>query len=141
MKDLEKARKMLQEGGFTCVICKGDAVYTSLERGVKPLVSWYAEGECFEGFSAADKVIGRATAFLYLLLGIKNIYTAVISRPALALLESEGVLVAFDTLTDNIINRKGDGICPFEEAVLEISDRDAAYIAIRKKMSDMNIDI
>ena len=56
-------------------------------------------------------------------------------------LQKNGIYAEYGTLADNIINRKGDGICPFEAAVLEINDTDAAYEAIRAKMREMNISI
>jgi len=66
---------------------------------------------------------------------------SVISRSALHVLESQGVCVRYDTAVENIINRQGDGICPFEAAVLNIIDNDAAYDAIRAKMRELNIAI
>ena len=63
--DLLKAKKMLHEGGYTCVLCKSDKVYTSNERGVKPLLNWLDSNINLNDFCAADKVIGKAAAFLY----------------------------------------------------------------------------
>ena len=40
-------------------------------------------------------------------------------------------------LVEGIINRKGTGPCPFEEAVMEIQDAPTALIAIREKMRQM----
>jgi len=138
-QDLEKAKDILHAGDYTCVLCRGDDVYTSAFRGVKPLVQWLRSGTDFSGFSGADKVIGRATAFLYLLLGIGSVYTHVISRPALGVFQAHGIHVEYGQLVDNIINRKGDGLCPFEAAVLEIQNPGDAYEAILKKMDEMNI--
>ena len=141
MTDLENAKSTLSSGGYTCVHCLGDKIYTSQEGGVKPLVVFLESEERFEGYSAADKVVGRATAFLYVLLGVKNVYADVISRPALDVLESNGISASFGTAVDNIINRKGDGICPFEAAVLDLTSPDAAYKAVREKMAEMKIVI
>ena len=41
----------------------------------------------------------------------------------------------------NIINRQGTGICPFEEAVWEITDPHLALAAIRNKMAHMEITL
>jgi hypothetical protein len=91
------------------------------------------------GYSAADKVVGRATAFLYVLLGVSDLYAAVVSRPALDVLISHGISVEYGKCVDNIINRSGDGICPFESAVMNITTPDAAYTAIIEKMRSMGI--
>ncbi len=141
MQDLERAKALLPAGEYTCVLCRGEERYTSRLRGVKPLVAWYAAGTQVAGFSAADKVVGKATAFLYVLLGVKELYAGVISRSALAVLEANGIGAQYGTLVENIINRAGDGICPFEEAVLDIRDPDAAYTAIRAKMEKLQITI
>ncbi len=141
MKELEFAKNMLLDNGYTCVICQGETVYTSTFRGVKPLVQWLDQGLDVKGFYAADKVIGRATAFLYVLLDIKAVYAQVISKPALAVLEANNVQVEYGTLTESIINRTGTGICPFEETVMGIDDPQNAYTAIRNKMKEMNITV
>lgn len=114
-------------------------MYTTALRGVKPLVSWLESGKDFSGFSAADKVVGKATAYLYQLLGVKNVYAQVMSRSALAVLEQGGIGASYQKLVPNIINRKGDGICPFEEAVLDIHNPEEAKKAIDKKMEEMGI--
>lgn len=139
MYDLNRAMQALSAGEYTCVLCKGEEIFTSRARGVKPLVSWYVSEKDFSGFSAADKVVGKATAFLYALLKVKAVYAAVISQGALEVLAAAGILVQYGQAVPNIINRKGDGICPFEEAVLHIQDAPSAYLAIRRKMQELNI--
>ena len=136
MDDLKKAKELLT-GNTTCVICKNESVYSSDERGVKPLVEWLKSGVCFRDFSAADKVVGRATAFLYVLLGVKEVYARVISTPALEVLNNFGIKSEYTSLVDGIINRRGDGICPFESAVLDTDDAETAYELICRKLSSM----
>lgn len=139
MKHLDYAQKLLSEGIHTCVIYNGKELYTSSERGVKPLVLWYLNKMDFSDFSAADKVVGRATAFLYILLGVKHIYANVISRTALSILEKYDISAIYNILTDNIMNRSGDGICPFEECVLYTEDPHEAYRKIYLKMQELHI--
>ncbi|MBR2937330.1 MAG: DUF1893 domain-containing protein [Oscillospiraceae bacterium] len=136
---LNKAISLLESGGYTCVLTDGDVVFTSNQRGVKPLAQFLESGTAFTGFSAADKVVGRATAYLYALLGVKALYAQVVSQPAIAVLREHGIDVSYGKFVLNIINRKGDGICPFEAAVLEITDPQRAYAAIRQKMQELNM--
>ncbi len=138
---LTKAKSLLAEGQYTCVLSNGECTLTSTARGVRPLVEWLRSGVSVRGFFAADKVVGRATAYLYVLLGIRRLYAAVISRPALEVLLSHGIQAEYGTLVDNIINRTGDGICPFESAVMDITDPTAAYAVIISKMREMNIPL
>ena len=135
MQDLEKARQILTKGSYTCVLCRGDEVYTATARGVRPLVDWLDSGLDLTGFSAADKVVGRATAFLYVLLGVRKVHALVMSTPAKNALEENGITALCDREVPGIINRRGDGPCPFEEAVLGISDPKEALEAIRRKQA------
>ena len=135
--ETEKARAFLESGGYTCVVCRGDITYTATERGVKPLLSWLDGGTDLTGFCAADKVVGRATAFLYCLLGVEEVYAQVMSRPAAQVLEAHGIVVQVGQLVDGIINRRGTGPCPFEAAVMDIDDAEEALIAIRAKLAHM----
>lgn len=135
--DTMKARTILEAEGYTCVVCRDTAVHTATERGVKPLMNWLDSGLELKGFCAADKVVGRATAFLYCLLGVEEVYAHVMSRPAAEVLASYGISSCAEILTDGIINRKGTGPCPFEAAVLEIRDAGEALEAIRNKLAQM----
>ena len=138
---MEKARRILEESSFTCVLRKDETVYTATERGVKPLVRWLVTGLDVRGFSAADKVVGKATAYLYVLLGVKEVYAQVMSQSAREVLTCHGIAAAPGKLVPHIINRQGTGICPFEEAVLEIQTPEEAFTAIRAKMEIINITL
>ena len=138
---MEKARQILENENFTCVLRRGETIHTATERGVKPLVRWLTQGIDAQGFSAADKVVGRATAYLYVLLGVKEVWAGVMSEAAAEVLHRHGIACAQDKLVDHIINRSGTGICPFEEAVLEIHTPAEALAAIREKMAEMNITL
>lgn len=139
--DAKKARNLLESQGFTCVLCKEDALYTTTLRGVKPLVQWLEYGTDTKGFSAADKVVGKATAFLYSLLNVKEVYAHIMSKSALKVLEDAGIHAQYGELVEYIINRKGDGICPFEAAVLDIETAQSARTAILRKMEELNISV
>lgn len=137
--DLAKARQELDSSAYTCVVCKGNTVYTATERGVKPLLSWLDSGTDLQDFCAADKVVGKATAYLYCLLGVYAVYAHVMSRPAAQVLKENGIRAYWGSLVDGIINRKGTGPCPFEEAVMDIHSPDSALDAIRAKAAQMGI--
>lgn len=135
--NLDKAVSMLQSGGFTLVIIDGDDdVITSTERGVKPLLELLERGHK-SGFSAADKVVGKTAAFLYILLGAKEISAGVISEAALAVLRKHGIHVRYDTLVPAIRNRDNTGFCPMETAVRDTEDPIEAAILIRRKLSQL----
>lgn len=129
--DLEKAKVLLQSGGYTCVLVKEERIYTATERGVTPLLQWVERKTDGKGFSAADKVVGKAAAFLYVLLGVKAVHASVISRSSLDLLRAYGIDVSFDALVDAIRNRSNTGDCPMELATKDITDPKEALAAIK----------
>ncbi len=138
MNNLERAKAMLKDGGYTCVLCSDNETKTSTERGVKPLLEFVDSGEDFGGFSAADKVIGKAAAFLYAVLGIKTVYADVISRPALSVFHNYGIGSEYGEAVDSIINRSGTGICPMEQATAVTDDRNEALSIIKNKLKELN---
>lgn len=135
--DTQQALQILDSRQLTCVVCRENLVYTATERGVKPLLSWLDNGPSLVGFCAADRVVGRGAAFLYCLLGVREVYAHVMSRPAARVLQAHGISYHAGSLVDGIINRKGTGPCPFEEAVLDIQDAHAALASIRRKLSQL----
>ena len=87
----EQAKQILEAEGCTCVICGAGGIYKSDRRGVAPLLALLDMGTDMTGASAADRVVGKATAFLYGLLGVKQVYARVMSRPAAGVLEEAGI--------------------------------------------------
>ncbi len=136
MDNLFQAKKIINEG-HTCVLCNGEDIVLSDERGVKPLVEWVKDGRTFSGYSAADKVVGKAAALLYVTLRVKIIWAGVISKPAAEVFEKYGIEYWYDTLADAIINRKGDGFCPMETAVKDIDSPEEALVAIQNKLNEL----
>lgn len=128
--DLEKAKEILAQTGSTCVLCRDDIVYTTAVRGIAPLVDWLESGQDTCGFSAADKVVGKAAALMYCLLGVRRVHGNVMSQAAVKVLRRNGIEAYWDRLTENIQNRAGTGLCPMEEATLHIDDPDEALPVI-----------
>ena len=59
---------------------------------------------------------------LLLYSGVRAAHGDVMSVKAKNLLEQAGVAVSYGVLTDGIINRTGDGPCPMEQAVADLTD-------------------
>ena len=135
MNDLERAKSILQSGGYTCVLCRGDNLHTSQHRGVRPLLDLLEADVA--GFCAADKVVGKATAFLYCLLKVKAVHAQVISQAALQVLQEGGIAVTWDDQVDYIKNRAGDGRCPMEQATENVHNPQDALVAIQKKLKEL----
>jgi hypothetical protein len=133
-------RQLKGNSDFTCVICEADEqlkTYTSTERGVKPLLGWLETKKPAAGFAAADRVVGKAAAYLYVLLGAAYVYAPVMSAKALAVFKKYGIAADYDTCPDGIINRAGNGPCPMENAVANVATPEEALAAIKSKLREM----
>ncbi len=130
----QRAKSLLENSENTCVLCKGEQILTSNLRGVAPLMNFIEQGESLKDFCAADKVVGKATALLYCLMGVREVYAGVMSRPALEVLQCHGIAAVYDRLVDAIKNRTGDGFCPMETATRDVDDPTQAPAAIKKAL-------
>lgn len=135
--DLIKSKEILQSGNFTCVLVKNNMIYKSTDRGVIPLLNLIETKVDFRGYSASDRVIGKAVAFLYTLLGVKEIYTFVISKSALDVLNKYNIVVYYDKLVEYIINRNCTGICPMEQATKDIKEPYNALSVIKETLKKL----
>ena len=137
MTDIEHAKKFLTDAGYTCVICRGDDIHTSEKRGVAPLIELLDSRIDVRGYSAADKAVGKAAAMLFVLLGVSEIYAAIMSRSAKKILDEYGIKYSCDEEVEYIINRKKDGMCPMEKAVMDIDDPAEAPKKIKETIEKM----
>lgn len=137
MSDIEKAKKLLSGGNFTCVLCKGDTSYTSTGKGVSPMLTFLENGTELRGFSAADKIVGKAAAMLFVCAGVTEVFAEVMSKAALNYLKERGIACSYGVLTDKIINRKGDGLCPMELAVIDIDDEKLGFSAKKNRFDEI----
>lgn len=122
--DTKKAKEKLAEG-YTCVMVKGGEERCFTERGVAPLLSLLPhKGGCF-----ADKVVGKAAAYLYVLLEAGEVYAKTISEGAKSVLERYKIPFEYGEAVPAVINRKGDGLCPLERALSgEYTPREALAV-------------
>jgi len=69
-----------------------------------------------EGTTVFDRVIGNAAALLMKKASCREAYSTVGSEIAAESLERMGIPHYFQTTVPFIINRAGEGMCPFEKA-------------------------
>ena len=140
MSNIDTAKDLLKNNGFSCVLCKGETVYTSNECGIAPILKLCADGTELNGFSVADKIVGKAAAMLFAFAGVNEVYAAVMSRQGECYLKENGITCTCDKLVDNIINRRGDGLCPMELTVSDINDKLTAFKLLLKKQKELRGD-
>lgn len=132
-KDLELAKSILIEKDYTCVIVKNEEIIlTSYERGAKPILKAVDEhGDNLVDAVIADKVIGKAAAFLAARGGIKEIYTHVLSERGKEVLEEYGITYHYKRLVPSVLNRNKSDLCPLEKLTSNMSSPEQALLAIK----------
>ncbi len=137
MNDLEIAKEILKQEKLSVVLVKGDTIYKSEKNGVAPLIGFIEEGTDLNGFCAADKIVGKASAMLMIYAGVKSVFSPVMSRSATETLQKYGVDFSFDSMVEMIINRQGDGMCPMEATVLELDEPTECFKALCAKLAEL----
>ena len=107
--EVKKVRKLLAEGGYTCVAVKNGSTCFSTERGVRPLLEWLEQPEA----------------------PLREVYAAVISEPAACVFRSHGIPYKAGGLVPRIVNRRKDGLCPMESRVMDIDSPEEAYHCLK----------
>ena len=80
---MDKLIKLLHEGNYSCVI-KNKEISTFTQRGITDLYDLLNTDPAFlRGAQIADKVIGKAAAVLMVLGRVQEVYTDIISEPAI----------------------------------------------------------
>ena len=137
MEHLESAKRILFDGEYTCAAFDGESTLCSKRRGVAPLIELLDSGKNVTGYAFADKVVGAGAAFLYVKLGVKDLYAGVVSDRAVEILQNNGVCLSYGEKVPSIRNREGNGNCPMETAVQGIRDTDEAIAAIRARLKEL----
>ena len=130
MTDLEQAK--LNLNGHTLSLCKGENRITSDKRGISPMVNLLCGNVSLSGWSAADLVVGKAAALLFVYAQVKEVYGKVLSAEAEKVLKEHGVPCSFETLAPHIINRSGNDICPMEKLVKGVENPAVALEILKK---------
>ena len=132
----EEAKQLLGTDGITCIVLKdGAEPLISRVRGVRPVIQWIEEGADLKDAAVFDTIVGRAAGMMYALAGAGFVYGRVMSRAGAAELDKAGIPYEAGELTDLIVNRQGTGMCPMEQTVLEISDPEEAFLALKAKIA------
>lgn len=135
--NLARAKRRYSEGGKTLVIVAGETLIEDGGRGIGFLARLAERGARFSEGGAADRIVGKAAAMLYLLLGVGAVYAETMSDEAANLLTSHGVKIECAVRADRIVNRAGTGLCPMEEAVENVSEPSEALAAILRKLREI----
>lgn len=130
--------QILKQENASCIIQKGDQIFVEKGVGLKPLMMHLGENPLFfQGASVADKVIGKAAALLLLASEVHCVYGEIMSEAAVALLKKYKVPFAYGQKVPYIQNRTQTGLCPLEQAVLDIEDPSLAMTRVEVSIAEL----
>ena len=123
----------IEENRLGLAVLQGDeVVYTAMTPGIRSALELHdRQPELLRGAVVVDRIIGRAAAMIFADGGAAAIYGSVMNRAAQQALLAQGIAVRAGTTVDAIVNRRGDGICPMEQAILGITDPEAGLSRLR----------
>lgn len=107
-------------------------IHSSGERGLRPLLDCLGKYKEKTGLILFDKVIGLAAAKLIVYSGIiAQVLTTIASAPAKKYLEDNGIKIAADEVTSNILTKDRRAVCPGEVIALNTEAPDVFSLKIR----------
>ncbi|MEM3712191.1 MAG: DUF1893 domain-containing protein [Thermoproteota archaeon] len=129
MDDLEIAKRLLSEEGFSLAIVKsGKAIYTANNHGVKSFLDAIEKhGDELAGSTVADRVVGVAVAMLCKYSKIKKVYGGVMSIKALEKLLESGIITQYGMLVPEILDSSRIKTCPLERIAASCKDEVEFY--------------
>lgn len=141
MDYLKLARETLYNENQKIVIVNNNSIiYKNDGFGIKPLYSAYIKvKEQMKGASCADRVIGKAAAWIYKEADIKELYCDVITTRAKNMLLDSGIEVVFIEEIDFVENRDKTGMCPVETLAKDETDFDNLLKNIEKFLIEKNL--
>jgi len=135
MSDIDIAKENLH--GHSICLCRHGEIIFDDGKGISPMMKFIAADRDLRGYCAADLIVGKAAAMLFVKAGIAEVYGETMSEAGADYLRSHNIPLSYGTLTDRIINRKGNGICPMEKAVADISDPEEGYKALKQRILEL----
>jgi hypothetical protein len=125
MKELLKSHALV-------VYYQDGSVKTYDDNGIKPLFRHLETGD-FKGTYVFDKVTGKASSLVLAYGGASKLYTRILSREAIPVLEKYKIEYEAEEIADYIVNRAGDDKCPMEKTVTEIEDPQEAFTVLKER--------
>ncbi|MCL2390449.1 MAG: DUF1893 domain-containing protein [Endomicrobia bacterium] len=124
--------KELSQNHALVVAYNGGVVKTYDDNGIKPLFKHLENGN-FKNAYVFDKVTGKASSLILVYGGAAELYTGILSKEAIPVLEKYNVKYSADKIVDYITNKSGDDKCPMEKTVSDIDDPEEAYKILKEK--------
>jgi hypothetical protein len=136
LNDLKLAREVLTTTDCSIVVISNGKIWKKKKGlGLRPLLETIDEmGEDIYGSVIGDRILGRASALLCRYAKAHAVYSPQGTKTGIAILIMGGIPCQVDELIPFINNRAGDGLCPFEKMLKNITDPDESYKILKEKI-------
>lgn len=104
------------------VLDEGQPVFTSSKPGLTPLIDAVDSLDHLDGLTAVDKVVGGAAARIFVIYGIDQVLTNLISHPAKNILTSSTISFKAEQTVQQLSAPKQEGPCKLEKLSQEINN-------------------
>ena len=129
MTKLEEAKNRLYEKDASLVVLYKDGeireYYKDRIKDIKEILQ--KNPLSLQGAIIADKVIGKVAGSILAIAGVQEIYTDVISKYAIPVLEENNIRYEYKLLVDYIKNNDKTGMCPMENKYKDETDINKVY--------------
>ena len=133
----EIAIDMIKSQKASCVTVRNGKIETKgSPRGIAYTIDLH-EKNMLCGAFVADKVVGKAAAMIFTLGKVSSCYAENLSEEALKWLTDHNIPTEYTNISEHIVNRTGDGICPMELTVQNIENEEEAIEALKKKIEEL----
>lgn len=116
MTKLEQLKEILHNKDASLVVLysNGDIkeYYQDRIKDIKDILN--SDFSALKGAIVADKVIGKVAASILTVAGVKEIYSDVLSKIAIPVLEKNNVKYEYSKKVEYIKNKDNTGMCPME---------------------------
>ena len=103
MTDLEKAKEIFYSGNYSFVLVKNEDIISSSQKGIMQIVELIESGKDFTDYSLCDRIAGRAAAFLYILLGVKEVHSVKMTKLATNILDRAEIKFSADEYIEKVL--------------------------------------
>lgn len=124
MTNLEMVRERLYSTNASLVVLyvNGECreYYQNRIKDIKEILQ--NDKQALKGAIIADKVIGKVASSILAVAGVKEIYSDVMSKYAIPILEENGIRYEYKKLVEYVQNNDKTGMCPMENKYKEETD-------------------
>lgn len=137
LSDLRYAKLELHQNNLNLVIVKnGNTVFETRSPGISGFLLVIENvGTELVDASAADRIVGRAAAFLCAYAEIASVFAATISAEGLEVLRKREIHCEYKHLVPHILNSTQTAVCPFEELTSGLTDPKEAFLKLKGEVN------